>query len=33
VVKFLTQIGYIKCYKKYDIAPPKWVWLWSRDCI
>jgi len=31
IVKFLAQVGYIKCYQKDDISPPKWAWLWSRD--
>jgi len=26
VVKFLTHVGYIKCYQKDDIPPPKWAW-------
>ena len=30
-VKFLIQVGYIKCYQKDDTPPPKWAWLWSRD--
>jgi len=31
IVKFLTQVGYIKCYQKDDVSPPKWAWLWSCD--
>jgi len=31
IVKFLTQVGYVKCYQRYDISPPKWAWLWSSD--
>jgi len=26
IVKFLTRVGYIKCYQKDDISPPKWAW-------
>jgi len=31
IVKFLTQVGYIKCYQKDNISFHKWAWLWSRD--
>ena len=31
IVKFLTQLGYIKCYQKDDISPHKWAWLWSSS--
>ena len=33
IVKFRTQVGYIWCCQKDDISPPKWAWLWSRDCF
>ena len=33
IVKFLTQVGYIKYYQKDDISTPKRAWLWSRDCF
>jgi len=29
IIKFLIQVGYIQCYQKDDISPPKWAWLWS----
>jgi len=31
VVKFCTQVGYIKSYQKNEKSPPKGAWLWSCD--
>jgi len=33
IVKFLTQVVYIKCYQKDGISPPKRAWLWSSGAI
>jgi len=30
-VKFCTQVGYIKSYKKNEKWPANGTWLWSSD--
>jgi len=31
VIKFCTEVGYIKSQHMYDKSPLKWAWSGSRD--